>query len=531
MQRREFLLSSAGVALATALPVGGAWAETRDSVRILDELAPNTHDPHGDGVLKPSYAVFTNVYDRLINFDRTALSKDVYLYDYSHFKGELAESFEMLEGGKTILFHLRRKATFHDGSPVTAEDVRYSLTRAVSMPSSKRQLATGSMTDPAQFVVVDDHTFRIDLPRPDAYTLPNLALTFASILNSKLVQAHATPADPWSAEWLRSNAAGGGAYEIADWQAGQQILYRRFDQWKSGPLPKIAQALSQFVAASESRMAALQKGDGDIVLQIPPKDIDSLSKAPGVRVVDIPVSTTFRFIAFNTQTAPFNDARVRQAIAYALPYDDLFQVAAAGHGKPLWGGHAPEPKTATFPQAYPYSTDIKKARALLGEAGLGGGFTTTFSHSVADTTVAAPIALLVQQALAAIGITVTIETVPAADWGTRLTQKTVPFYVETSSAWFNAPDYFFRIFFQGDWRWNFGSFKSPELAALVDSARWETDPVRYDATLKQAIALVFREVPLMPLWLPSFAAGVAPALRGFTYYIHGQVDLRPLEWV
>ncbi|MFX8558136.1 ABC transporter substrate-binding protein, partial [Acinetobacter baumannii] len=91
-----------------------------------------------------------------------------------------------------LVFRLRPDATFHDGRPVTAADVKWSLDRAVSLPASKRQLATGSLTQPAQFVVVDQQTLRIDLPRPDRYTLPNLALTFASILNSELARQHAT---------------------------------------------------------------------------------------------------------------------------------------------------------------------------------------------------------------------------------------------------------------------------------------------------------------------------------------------------
>lgn len=528
MDRRDFLMRGAGVAASLGFAAPSLAQGRAETLRVLAESAANSRDPHGDGVNVPSLGTFTNVYDRLVNFDRSEVLPSVYRYDYSRLIGELAERFEEADDGKSLVFHLRRDATFHDGRPVTAEDVKWSLDRAVSLPASKRQLATGSMTDPAQFVAVDRHTFRIDCPRKDRYTLPNLALTQASIINAEEAKRHATAADPWAAEWLRNNAAGGGAYRIEGWTAGQQIVYGRFDQWKSGPLPKIRRAVLQVVPAATARVASLQKGDADIVLQLPPKDIDAIATDGRVRVASIPVVTSFRFIAFNTRTKPFDDVRVRQAIAYALPYQGMFDGAVFGHGTPLFGGPSFTPAAADFPQAMPYHLSLEKARTLLAEAGLDQGFQTTFSYNAGDATIAEPVALLVQEGLAAIGIKVEIEKVTAAQWATRLTEKKVPFYVESSAAWFNDPDYFFRIFFQGDWRWNFGSFVNADLAAILDKARWETDRATYDRLMREAIAIVFREVPVALLWLPSFEVAMQPDVTNFTYYIHGQVDFRPI---
>ncbi|MCB8877990.1 ABC transporter substrate-binding protein [Acidisoma silvae] len=532
MQRRDVLLGSAAGAASAFLPrlQTRAEAASLDTLRELAEAGPNSRDPHGAGVASPSLGTFTNIYDRLINFGHTEIAPGIFKYDYTKFTGELAESFEVLDDGKRLRFHLRQSATFHDGSPVTAADVKWSFDRGVSLPGSKYQLATGSLTDPAQFVVVDPATFEIHLPRGDRYTLPNLALTFASILNSKLIQSHATASDPWGADWLRDNEAGGGAYRITNWQAGQRVTYTRFDDWKSGPAPALRQISFEVVPTAESRVAALEKGDADIALQLPPQDIAHIAADPHVHVVSIPVTNTFRFIAFDTQTAPFTDARVRQAIAYALPFEDILQAAVYGHGTPLFGAKSAQPKNAAFPQPYPYNTEIARARSLLAAAGHGRGFSTTLSYNVADNDTAEPIAILVQQALAPLNINVQIEKISAADWATRLTAKTVPFFIESSSAWFNDPDYFFRIFFQGNWRWNFGSFNNPDLAKLLTAARWETDPAKYDALMEKAVGIVFQQLPILPLWQPTFEAGFKPGLTNFIYYIHGQVDYRPLRW-
>ncbi|AFK55534.1 ABC transporter substrate-binding protein [Tistrella mobilis] len=536
MDRRDFLKTGglAGLFLSVggvSLPIGRAFAREGDDItlRVLAEDGPNSRDPHGDGVNRAALGTFTNIYDRLVNFDRIEVAPGLYRYDYLKFKGELAESWEVLEDGRVLVFHLRPDATFHDGRPVTAEDVRWSLERGINLPASKRQLSTGSITSADQFEVVDAHTFRMRFEKADRYTMPNLALTFASVINAEAVKANATAEDPWGKEWLRNNAAGGGAYKVANWTAGQQVIYDRFDDWKSGDLPRIRRAVVQVVPAAPARVAAVTKGDADVALQLPPKDVAAIDADPKVDLISLPVTNSFRFVAFNTQTAPFDDVRVRQAIAFALPYDAMFQGSIFGRGTPLYGAASDQPETSSFPQPYPYATDLDRARALLAEAGHEGGFETSFSYNVADAITADPIALLVQEQLGRIGIKVVIEKVPAAQWGTLLTEKKVPFYVEGSSAWFNDPDYFFRIFFQGDWRWNFGAFKNEELGALVEKARWETDKDAYDELMRQAIRIVFRELPIMPLWLPSFDAALKPGVTDFTYYIHGQVDFRPLD--
>lgn len=538
MDRRSFIqqstaFASAGAtgAIATAglgLPLAAFAQSRKETVRVLAEGAPNSQDPHGEGVSRESLGLFTNVYDRLINFDRVQVSPGVFKYDYGRFRGELAESYEQSADGRTLTFRLRRDATFHDGKPVTANDVKWSLDRAVSLPASKRQLATGSLENPAQFSVVDAHTFRISLPRADRYTLPNLALFFASVLNAELARSHATAADPWAAEWVKANAAGGGAYKVENFTPGQQVIYARFDGWKSGALPQVRRAVFQVVPSASNRVAALLKGDADVALQLPPKDLDALTDTTRAKVVSVPVTTSFRFVAFNTQAKPFDDVRVRQAVAYALPYTSLLRGANLGRGEPLYGARPGKPASSRFPQPYPYETQLLRARELLAQAGLGKGFKTSFSYNVGDATLAEPAALLIQEALGKIGIELSIEKVPGAQWGTLQTEKKLPFFIDSSSAWFNDPDYFLRIFFQGDWRWNFGSFKNDELARLVEQARWETDRAKYDRAIQRAIEIAFEQVPLVPLWLPSFEAALQPDLQGFTYYIHGQVDFRPL---
>ncbi|WP_347559005.1 ABC transporter substrate-binding protein [Robbsia sp. KACC 23696] len=560
MNRRRFLIDSSAasglMAGVGALPMlaladGSANAAAPEtapitraqSVRVLAEGAPNSLDPHGDGFNRESLGAFTNVYDTLIQFDRTAVagSAGFYHYDYRHFTGALAQTFTPLDGGKSWRFHLRDGATFHSGRPVDAHAVKWSLDRAVTLPGSKQQLSTGSMTDPSQFVVEDPLTLRIDLPRADRYLLPNLALTYGAVLDAGTIQAHATQDDPWARDWLRAQGAGGGAFKVAAWTPGQRIAYTRFDAWRSGrdgALPYVRQAIAQAMPDAANRVAALSRGDADIVLQLRPNDFDAAGKLAGVRPLSIPLTNAFRFLSFNVRAKPFDDPRVRQAIAYALPYQAMFDGVARGHGAKLFGAKPfdigsdnAEAPVASFPQPYPYDTRIARAQMLLRDAGLPNGFATTLSYSSADVSTAEPTALLIQQALQAIGIRIQLEKVPGTQWAERETQKTLPLFIDWSSAWFNEPDYFYRIFFEGDWRWNFSSYDDPALKKLTDTARWLSaagEQAQYEQLMRKAAARVMRNVPLIPLWTPSFDVAMRRDLTGFTYYVHGQVDFRTL---
>ena len=261
---------------------------------------------------------------------------------------------------------------------------------------------------------------------------------------------------------------------------------------------------------------------------LPPKDVVALLKNPKVKIIGVPTSS-FQFIGMNGDLAPFNDVRVRQAIAYALPYDDMFHAALFGRGEPLFGGQPGEPATTKFPQPLGYSTDLNKAKALLAEAGFANGFSTTFSFELSLATVAEPVALLLQEALGKIGVKVEIAKVPPGQLGTLLQQKKVPFYFEASTSFLADPDYFFRIFYYGDTRWNFGSYKNKEFIGLVDKSRYETDPAAYDAEVKRLITLAKQDIPIILLWHPTLDTGMRKDVQNYSYAFHGQLDLRPLS--
>ncbi|WP_449041793.1 ABC transporter substrate-binding protein [Paracoccus sp. (in: a-proteobacteria)] len=530
MKRRDFLALGSALGASLVLPAKWAHAQpSRDAIlRVLSEGAANSFDTFSVGVNRNSMQITWNVYDRLVRFAYKDRGDGTAIYDYFDIEPELAESYAFSDDRRSITFQLRRDALFHDGTPVTAHDVKWSLDRVVASPIGKAQFSTGSMTEPDQFVVVDDHTLRIELPQPDRLALPNLALPYPIIVNSRLALEHATEADPFAMEWLQANPAGGGAYRVARAEMGERMLFERFPDWKSGPQPGFEQVLWQTVPAAESRVAALLKGDADIAQDLPPKDVQQLLENDAVKVVGVPTSS-FQLIGMNCGMAPFDDVRVRQAIAHALPYEAMFQAALFGRGEKLFGGTPDVAESTRFPQPLGYATDLDRARALLAEAGLADGFDTSFSYELSVASVAEPIALLLQESLGRIGIRVSIEKVPAGQLGTLLQEKKVPFFFEGSISYLTDPDYFFRVFYSGETRWNFGSYNNPELDALVEKTRYETDQATYDADVRTMIELAKRDVPVILLWHPLLDVGMLKSVENYSYSFHRQLDFRPLR--
>jgi peptide/nickel transport system substrate-binding protein len=528
MRRRDFVLGTL-VAVA-APPAPWAFAQTRaESLRILSEGGPNSFDPIGLGVNRNAIQVHWNSYDRLVSFGAKTRDDGTLTYDYFAIEPSLAERFEVSEDGKTLTFFLRRDATFHDGSPITAEDVKWSLDRVLGSPIGRAQFKTGSLVSPEQFVAVDAHTVTVTVPKADRFTLPNLALTFPAIFNAKLAKAHATDADPWANEWLKTNVAGGGPFRLDNFTPGQSYLLSRFEAWKSGPAPGFKRVLWQIAPGAQARREALERGDADLVQDLPPHDVLSLSADSKLRIVGAPMAGAFQFIGMNTQIKPFDDVKVRQAIAYALPYQEMFEAALFKRGHPLFGGSPGEPTSIEFPQPLGYATDLDKAKALLAEAGLAEGFETTFSFEASNAQIGEPVAQLAQEALGKIGIRVTINKVPGGQLGALLEKKQVPLFFEASIAFLADPDYFFRIFYNGPTRWNFGSYQNPEFAALVEQSRFETDKAAYEREVKRMIALAKQDVPIILLWQPTLDTGMLRSVEGYKYLFHRQLELRTLK--
>ena len=533
MKRREFILSTVAAAGASMLPleVYSQSDRRKELLIVANETGPNSLDIHTVGANRPSYGVSWICYDRLLTFGKKKLPEGAMMYDYSKLEPELAESWALAADGMSVTFKLRKNAKFHDGTPVTAKDVKWSFDRAVSVGGFPTfQMKAGSLEKPEQFVAVDDHTFRIDFLRKDKLTMMDIAVPVPCIFNSAAVRKHATEKDPWALDWTKVNVAGGGAYRLESYKPGQEVIFARYDDWKSGKLPKIKRVVQREIPSAGNRRALLEKGDIDMTYEMPPKDFLEMSQAGKVNVVTTPIENAIWYVGMNVKNAPFNNVKVRQAVGYAIPYEKILDNAMYKRAIRMWGDKDNKAAGTGWPQVHGYKQDIPKARALMKEAGVENGFETTLSFDLGGATVSEPACVLIQESLAMIGIKATINKIPGANWRAALLKKDLPLILNRFGGWLNVPEYFFFWCYHGQNAvFNTMSYQNPEMDKLIDASRFETDKKKYETQVQSYINMAFDEVPRIPLAQPNMDVAMQKSIKGYTYWFHLQPDYRDLE--
>ena len=304
-------------------------------------------------------------------------------------------------------------------------------------------------------------------------------------------------------DWLKNNEAGGGAYQVDRWTPGQELTYRRFDGWKSGPLPKIQRVIWRTVPSAGNRRALLERGDADISFDLPPKDVSELAEEGKLTVIGTPIDCCIPYIDMNVKMPPFDNVKVRQAVAYAIPYQKIMDAAMFGRGnrdvRRAGQGH----RRRTGRSRAPYVTDLAKAKQLLAEAGMPDGFETTLSFDLGVAVTNEPICELVQESLAQIGVKLSLNKVPGANWRAEFAKKTYPFVVNVFGAWLTYPEYFFYWNYHGqNSMFNTMNYQNPAMDKLIEAARFEPDPQKYTEEVEGFITIAFAEVPRILLFHP-----------------------------
>src|ERR1700676_341993 len=287
-------------ALVLLLAAGPASAQLRaEALLYVSGASVNTLDPNVPGTTREAFAVSLSTYDRLVSFGRKQLNGR-WVFDLDKITGELAESYDVSPDAMKITFHLRKDAKFQDGAPVTAEDVKWSLDRAVTAPVlGKAQLLTGSMTSADQFKVIDPLTFEVTLPKPDKLALPNLPTVYPIIISAKVAKANATAEDPWAIAWLKEHTAGSGAYMIESFKPGEQVIMKRSEAWNRGSPEKSAffkRVIVQSVPEPATRANLVERGDADLVIDLQASDVQSLEGKGTLKVVSTPQYNAVTFI-------------------------------------------------------------------------------------------------------------------------------------------------------------------------------------------------------------------------------------------
>ncbi len=504
--------------------IGLAHATT---LRIASAFDPQTMDPHALALLYHSRVAF-QIHDSLINRD-----------EQYRLEPSLALSWQALNP-TSWRFKLRPGVTFHDGAPFTADDVAFSIQRALAAPSQRSFQLKGVTAA----MKVDALTVDVLLEAPDA-VLPEKLPFIAMMSRAWAEQNKVQTAQDFNAKqetFAVRNANGTGPFRLERYEPDVRVVLKRNPKWwgwaekRSGNVDDVTMLT---IRQDATRIAALISKEVDMVLDPPLPDIDRLKTDSALRLLQT-TDLGQQYLTFDQARDelegsdvkgrnPFKDIRVRRAVYHAINADLIVKKVLRGHGTPTGAflssrvdGSPPE-----LDQRLPF--DPAKARALLTEAGYPNGFSVTLDCvNVAwrEAVCQAATAMLTQ-----VGIRTTLRSSPTNQFFPKLSQGTASFieygWTPTPDAW-GSLNALFRTFDKGGLgTFNAGRYSNPQLDALIDSMRNEPDLTRRRAMVAVALRIVRDELPYVPLYRRS----VTWAMQKKVQAVQWPNDTIELRWV
>ncbi len=467
--------------------------------------------------------VCRTIYDRLANHVYTDQGDGTRLAT-SELVGMLAESWEFKgnpDGSATTTLHLRQNAVSPAGNRMTANDVKWSFDRLLG---TKRignfVLRVSGITDPEQVVVVDDSTIQLKTSEPNALTLSAaIPLHTQAIIDSTEAKQHTTDEDPWADNWLKKNTAGFGPYQQGEYVAEGRFVYEiNPGWWNDAPFFETVTVVQ--VPDGSSRLTSLLAGSVDMIFDISADERARVAREDGFRAVkfDGNSHTTLRM---HSEIEPYNNLKVRQAIAYAFPYDEVVEGVFKGEAPRMRSFVPPGIHTDYIP-AYQFETDIEKAKALLAAAGYPEGFKTKITLTSGYQEVP-PISIYLISALAKIGIDVTLETLAPSPFKSALRAKETPIFLENSSSTVLNTGFAVSLFFLDKGIVNYTKYNNPRVNELHDLGLRTIDPVAQSNIWKEVQQIVADDVPWVYITYPGITVAGKDDLVGWHWYPGNQI--------
>ena len=435
---------------------------------------------------------------------------------------DLAESWDVSADGTVYTFHLRPNAKFHNGRPVTAQDVIYSWERAVSPELASdtaltylgdivgfQALAAGQADAPSGLVALDDHTLQVTIDAPKPYFLYKLTYPTAFVLDKENVES--------GEEWYRQ-PNGTGPYQMKEWKRFESIVYKANPDFYLGK-PSIPYIVYQLYSgnglrlyeSNEIDMTGVGSYNADRLLDPSEPLHDELISG---------VNLCTGYITFDATRPPFDDANVRKAFTMAYDRQKYIDVVLNGHALPANGLYPPGlPGFNTGLKGLPY--DPEQARQLLKQSKYGGpeGLPPIiFTDSGIGTHVGADVAALAEMWEQNLGVTITVENLEPNYFYDQIYAGNHGQLM--SGGWcadYPDPENFADVLFHTDSQQNSGGYSNPELDALLEQARVEQDVNKRMAMYQQAEQMLVDDAAA--LWTTHTLSYqlVKPYVKGYTF--------------
>jgi peptide/nickel transport system substrate-binding protein len=479
----------AAVMLLAAL---ASSAHAQVQITISQPAEATTMDPgRSTQVLTVNY--FYNLYDALTRWDGSL-----------RLQPGLATSWKNVND-TTWEFTLRQGVKFHDGAPLTAEDVKATLER--NLQPGKTVVQPGFATIEA-VQIVNPTTIRIVTKKPDPLLLVRVAQMGAQILPARLTTDDGV-------KELARKPIGTGAYKFVEWVKDERLVMEANRDWWGweGRAPAVDRVVWKPVPEDFPRIVALEKGEADIITNVPPDRIKSIAEGRASQILSI-ASSRIVTLSINSTQPPLADKRARQALHYALDVGSIIKNLYAGQGKPFSGGVA-DTDFGYNASLKPYPFDPARAKQLLAEAGRPNGIEVSL-HAGSGTMVNDKFLLeAIADMWAKSGIRARIDMMEMGARQRMLNERTVPpnglLLGNPQSTLLDADGSLWRLWhpngFNGKY-WT-GSQPGQRFHDLMEQARYSLDPAKRRAFYMEATQIIHDEKPWLELFQEVIVYGVS----------------------
>lgn len=484
-----------GLITVSSFALMASLANAQDNVTIAIQLEPPNLDPTGAAAQAIDSVMYSNVFEGLTRF----------MSDGAVVPG-LAKSWDISADGLSYTFNLQTGVTFHDGTTMDAEDVKFSLDRARAEDSTNAQ--KGLFANIAAVDVVDAATVEVTLSQPTGNFLFNMAWGDAVIVA------------PESAETNTTAPVGTGAYRFVDWVQGDRLeLTRNADYW--GGAPAIQNATFRFISDPTAAFAAVMAEDVDAFAGFPaPENIPQFEADPRFQVLKGNTEGE-TILSTNNKMPPFDNKLVRKAVAHAIDRQAIIDGAMFGLGTPIGTHFAPHnPNYVDLTENSQYDPELSKK--LLAEAGFADGFTTTLK--LPPPSYARRGGEIIAAQLREVGIDAQISNLEWAQWleevfrgkdfGLSIVSHTEPMDIGI----YANSDYYFQ-------------YDNPAFQALMGDLNKATDPDERAALMAQAQTIISEDYVNGYLFELAYPTIAKAGLQGmWENQPTAAVDLTGLSW-
>ena len=535
---------------ALLLLAGGSALPARaqqSQLLYLAEDVPAGLDYDGPSVsVNTSQAGFINMMDTLVDYPLSGKEEDgVRRLDFTRYEGRLLESWEHDPATKTWTLHLRHGVKSCAGNEFTADDVIYTFARGKSVSGAApinwflaslasiqgfdRSVFTGGSKELGDAVTkVDDYTVTIKQSAENALFLTVLTVYSMAPFDSSEMRRHATAEDPWSHVYANTvNVPGFGPYCLERWVKDDEFVLRANPAYYRGK-PAIDRVVIKRVPQSANRALTVRSGQAQLTQRLTAREFENLGKVKGVRVAGIYGNETL-VMGLNWRTPPFDNKKLREAIAFAMPYTRVAAIGYAGQAH-RWPAHYTEVLAGYIKPDVQYQEDVGRAKQLLAEAGYPGGkgleaFADAFhlAFTAERESYLGPIATAIQSAMRDIGLPIQLEPLPQTQFADRrMVKKDLPMSLSDTEKPV-GPDvlYATKLFFVSPTAGgvnNITNYSNPEVDRLFATALTEIDPAKRAPMVAEIQQITQRDLAWVPILETKTQWAFSDKLHGITWH-------------